>query len=179
MANIQQPVHLDIELYIKDGRPIPGETRSFLIRIDGEKYPWDNVKITGNDILKLAGKGTTGAYEVIQHFRFKRTEVVEAEEIVDLATRGVERFSIQTIIRGIYTVYVNARPHQVRKDQMSYWEVVQLAFPGAAHDNKSVYTVTYTEGADPTKPKGQLTPSSSAISIQNNTKFNVTLTNRS
>lgn len=71
-------------------------------------------------------------------------------------------------------IIVNARPKKVNGDQISYTEVVALAFPGALDPN-IVYTVTYV---GPQIPDGTLVEGQS-VKIRNGMKFDVNKTNRS
>lgn len=71
-------------------------------------------------------------------------------------------------------IIVNARPKKVEGNQISYEEVVELAFPGQV-DPEIVYTVTYV---GPQTPDGTLVAGQS-VSIRNGMKFDVNKTNRS
>ncbi|MGN4935048.1 multiubiquitin domain-containing protein [Aeromonas veronii] len=71
-------------------------------------------------------------------------------------------------------IIVNARPRKVDGDQISYEEVVELAFPGQVDPN-IVYTVTYV---GPQTPDGTLVEGQS-VAIRNGMKFDVNKTNRS
>lgn len=70
-------------------------------------------------------------------------------------------------------VIINGRPKKFDDDQISYSEIVQLAFPGGTED--ILYSITYTgpNMADGTLADGQI------LTIKNGMKFDVTKTNRS
>lgn len=53
------------------------------------------------------------------------------------------------------TIIVNARPKQVTKKELSFREVVALAYENPVFDESIVYTVTYKKGQPP-RPEGQL-----------------------
>lgn len=171
--------YLDLEDYASNGKPIPAGCRHFTIRINGERYRWNKVRITGREILKLAELKPIDQYQVDQHFRFGRVEQVEPDEVVDLASRGVERFTTSLIDDCKITIIVNGRPKEVEQKEITYREVVKLAFPNATFGTNIVYTVTYKGAADDCKPQGQLTPNSHPVKIKNKTKFNVTRTDKS
>ena len=78
------------------------------------------------------------------------------------------------VITKPVNIIVNARPRKVDGDQISYEEVVELAFPGQV-DPSIVYTVTYV---GPQTPDGTLAEAQS-VAIRNGTKFDVNKTNRS
>lgn len=55
------------------------------------------------------------------------------------------------------TIIVNGEPHQVSKDEITYNEVVTLAFPDFPHHPERTYAVTYERGHG-NKPQGILSP---------------------
>lgn len=71
-------------------------------------------------------------------------------------------------------IIVNGRPKKFDDDEISYSEVVELAFPGESN-SEIVFTVTY---AGPQMPDGTLVAGQS-VEIRNGVKFNVNKTNRS
>lgn len=81
---------IDIEEYVKEGKEIPPKHR-YRIKVDRDHFLIDKEGVSGSEILKLAGKDPK-QYQLIQIFRFNRREIVENDEIVDVATCGVERF---------------------------------------------------------------------------------------
>lgn len=170
--------YIDLEDYVSNGKVIPAGCRHFTIRINGKRYRWNKVRITGKEILELVEQEST-QYQVDQHFRFGRVEQVEVDEVVDLANKGVERFTTSFIEDCKITIIVNGRPREVEQKEITYKEVVKLAYPNATFGPNIVYTVTYKRGADDCKPQGQLTPNSGPIKIKNKTKFDVTRTDKS
>ncbi|RZK40900.1 MAG: hypothetical protein EOO90_13090 [Pedobacter sp.] len=58
------------------------------------------------------------------------------------------------------TIIVNAEPHEVEKDEISYNEVVTLAFPDFPQHPERTYSVTYERGQG-NKPTGILSPGAS------------------
>ena len=55
------------------------------------------------------------------------------------------------------TIIVNGTPHEVEKDEISYDEVVTLAFPDFPQHPERTYSVTYANGHGE-KPEGILSP---------------------
>ncbi|MCB1599568.1 MAG: multiubiquitin domain-containing protein [Lysobacterales bacterium] len=53
------------------------------------------------------------------------------------------------------TVVINGRPRQVEKDELTFREVVELAFDNPATGENIVYTVTFKRGQG-NKPEGTL-----------------------
>lgn len=72
-------------------------------------------------------------------------------------------------------IIVNARQFEVTGNQISYTEVVQLAFPNDPANESIEYTVAYANphGKDGTLVEGQ------SVHIKEGIIFNVTKTNRS
>ena len=58
------------------------------------------------------------------------------------------------------TIIVNGTPHQEEKDELSYNEVVTLAFPDFPQHPERTYSVTYKNGHG-NKPEGILPPGES------------------
>jgi len=55
----------------------------------------------------------------------------------------------------LVTVIINGRPREVAKDELTFREVVALAFDNPAFGENIVYTVTYKRGQG-NKPEGTL-----------------------
>lgn len=71
-------------------------------------------------------------------------------------------------------IIVNGRPKKFVGDEISYAEVVELAYPGESN-SEVVFTVTYM---GPQMPDGTLVEGQS-VEVRNGMKFNVNKTNRS
>jgi len=75
-----------------------------------------------------------------------------------------------------FEIVVNARPKQVAKRELSFDEVVQLAFPGA-HGPEVRFTVTYEKG--PKKNPEGILDEGQSVRIRQEMEFHVKKTNRS
>ncbi len=76
------------------------------------------------------------------------------------------------------TIYVNTRPHEWdKKDDISFQEVVTLAFGTYVDDPRVIYTIKYFKGSDSHK-EGTLHRGES-VKIKNGMIFDVTQTNKS
>ena len=82
---------IDVEECSKNERKPPKGGKGYRIRIDGERYPVDVAKITGVDILALAGKHDN-EWSLNQKLHGGRREKIGPEDKVDLARPGIERF---------------------------------------------------------------------------------------
>ena len=75
------------------------------------------------------------------------------------------------------TIIVNAREKKWDKKEISYREVIELAFGSYSDDENVVYTVTYSKGQDSHK-EGSLVKGGSA-KVKEGMIFNVFQTNKS
>lgn len=75
------------------------------------------------------------------------------------------------------TIIVNARPHTWREKEITFEQVVALAFPTPPTGNELAYTVTYRKG-DGHHPEGTMVPGSS-VKVKDGEVFNVTPTVKS
>jgi hypothetical protein len=74
------------------------------------------------------------------------------------------------------TIYVNTRPHDVAKDEISYLEVVQLANPGVVIGEDTIATVAYRRGNG--NKEGTLVAGQS-VKVKEGMIFDVHVTTRS
>jgi len=76
-----------------------------------------------------------------------------------------------------FTLIVNTREKKWGEPQISYEQVVVLAFGSIAVDPDTVYTVTYSKGKDPHR-EGSLVKGG-IVQVANGMIFNVTQTRKS
>lgn len=75
------------------------------------------------------------------------------------------------------TIVVNGEPHEVPKDDITFDEVVALAYPGGPQGPNIIYSVTYRRGPDH-KPKGILAEGGS-VKVKDGMIFDVRVTDKS
>lgn len=75
------------------------------------------------------------------------------------------------------TIIVNTREKTWNKKEISYEEVIVLAFGSYSNDENVVYTVTYSKGPD-SHHEGSLVKGGS-VKVKDGMIFNVTQTNKS
>ncbi len=75
------------------------------------------------------------------------------------------------------TIYINATPHEEEKDEMTYDEVVTLAFPDFPQHPERNYSVKYVRGQG-NKPEGILSPGGQ-VKLKDGMEFTVTPTGQS
>lgn len=76
-----------------------------------------------------------------------------------------------------YTIIVNARPKVVTKKELSFAEIVALAFDNPPQGPNIVFTITYRRG-EGQKPEGSLIEGET-VKIKEGMIFNVTATDKS
>ncbi len=96
MDNVDNQDVIDVEAYVKEGKPIP-HVANYRIRIGTQYFVVHSPTITGRQILKLAGKEPPEDYEVFQKLRHGQLEPVGLDQEVDLQVHGVERFVVQPL----------------------------------------------------------------------------------
>lgn len=74
-------------------------------------------------------------------------------------------------------IIVNGREKIVTQQELSYWEVVRLAFDNPQINENIVYTVTYKRGPHD-KPEGTMVEGDS-VKVKSGMIFNVTRTDKS
>lgn len=75
------------------------------------------------------------------------------------------------------TIIVNGERHEVAKDEISFNEVVALAYPDQPPGPNIIYSVTYRKGPDH-KPKGIL-PEGKSVKVKDGMIFDVRVTDKS
>ncbi len=81
---------IDIEECAGEGHQPPRGKR-YRVRIDSERYVFDDHDPTGSEVLAKAGK-TPEQYVLSQRIRGQGAKRIEPDEKVDLTVPGVERF---------------------------------------------------------------------------------------
>ncbi|UZR31029.1 multiubiquitin domain-containing protein [Methylococcus mesophilus] len=141
--------------------------------MDGRIVEWGGTYISGSTLKSLAGVEPM-THDVWLEVPHGEDRLIDDAELFDLSAPGVEKFitGIKTI-----TIIVNGRPRQVHKVELSFLEVVRLAFPDAVINETTAYTVTFKRGpAD--RPEGSLVEGES-VRLKNGMVFNVTATDKS
>jgi hypothetical protein len=82
---------VDIEECGKQNRK-PPRARKYRIRVNKERFTVDVPKMTGAEILKLAGKVPPENYKLQQKFHGGKVKTIQLTDVVDFTEPGVERF---------------------------------------------------------------------------------------
>jgi len=76
------------------------------------------------------------------------------------------------------TIIVNGREKKVTKNELTFDEVVKLAFEKPPYGANTLFTITYRKGGNPNRPEGHLVEGGT-VKVKKGTIFNVTATDKS
>lgn len=161
-ANVRQPVEHLVFQVLSNGRLEeigPEETtdlrssgaerflvfrsdRSYRINLDDRAFDWGARHISGASLKTLAGVDLHD-FDVWEVVVGGEDVLIDNKEYSDLDKPGVERFATK---RSSATIIVNARQKVAHARQLSYWDLAELAFPGAQPTPGTVYTIDYDRG---------------------------------
>lgn len=143
--------------------------------VDGKIYEWPDQFITGKQIRDIAGIDDDDKI-FLDNRKPYIDNLIENEEEVDLARPSIERF--YTVPVGFeVTILVSGTPHTWSKAQISFEEVITLAY-GTYNDHPNVaYTVAYEDGPKQ-NPEGSMIKGT-AVYVKHKMIFHATATDKS
>lgn len=147
--------------------------RSFRFFLDERAFDWGAPLISGGTIKRLAGV-PSATTDVWLDAAGGHDRLIGDKEMVDLARPSTERFVTRTIR---ITIKVNSRDREVDHRDLTYWEVVKLAYPEAVPSDQIIYSIDYASGPCQ-NPNGALVEGQS-VSVKEGMKFYVTPTDKS
>ena len=147
--------------------------RSFRFFLDERAFDWGASHISGATIKRLAGMPSETT-EVWLDAAGGHDRLIDDNEMVDLASPGIERFVTRTIQIAIK---VNSRERVVDHRVLTYWEVVKVAYPEAVPSDQIIYSIDYASGPHQ-NPNGSLVDTQS-VTVKEGMKFYVTPTDKS
>lgn len=148
--------------------------RDFKLTLDARQLAWGKPLIRGADLYELGN--VDEAHAVFVEVEGGEDRLVEPDEIIDLAAPGVERFVTAIRRPRTFEIVVNARPRTVTGRQVTFEQIVELAFPGP-HEPNTIFSMTYRHAAS-TPHAGELAAGGIVV-VKNGTIFNVSQTVRS
>lgn len=150
--------------------------RDYKLTLDGDQLAWGKPAIKGADLYALA---KVSADEVVfLVVPGGQDRLVEPDELVDLTAAGIEQFITAPKPIAEFEIIVNARPHVVADELVTYEQVVSIAFPGTQSGRNVVFAMTYRNAAS--KPHaGNLGPGGRVNVKKTGTIFNVTKADKS
>jgi hypothetical protein len=76
------------------------------------------------------------------------------------------------------TIIVNGREKTVTDNELTFSQVVQLAFDNPPYGANTLFTITYRKGGNENRPEGHLVDGGT-VKVKKGTIFNVTATDKS
>ena len=147
--------------------------RDYKFTLNDVQIPWSKPVIKGTDLYDLAKVSTEEAVFLV--VPGGKNRLVEPDELIDLTAPGIEHFISALKPATTFEIIVNAQPHIVNDRQVTFEQVVQLAFPGCQSESNVTFSMTYRHAAS--KPHaGELGPSGKVEVKSQGTIFNVTKT---
>lgn len=83
--------YIELETYSKSGEK-PSNINRFIVRVDDQRIKYDDAKVTGQQLLRDAGKRPVDEHLIFQVLRGGGFEEIQLAETVDLYKPGIERF---------------------------------------------------------------------------------------
>lgn len=144
----------------------------YRFNVDGLSFEWPLTQISVKSILYLLENN-----DPCVRLSLERTnapdQILAETDIVVLADQGVEKLRL---VRAI-SIIVNGRAREVFSSQVSFCDIIKLAFEVPPTGVNTMFTVTFRNGPQ-SNPEGSMTMGSS-VKIQTGMIFNVTATNKS
>ena len=144
-------------------------------KINGKQFEWHQQYITGAEVRSL---GSIASEDEI-FLKIKepwKDELITNETKVDLARPGLEQFFSVEKPREV-TIIVNGTPHKWNKNQITFKEVIILAYGQYIDKPTMVYTVAYEDGPKQ-NPEGSMFKDS-VVFVKNKMCFHATATDKS
>ncbi|MCE9567298.1 MAG: multiubiquitin domain-containing protein [Planctomycetes bacterium] len=146
--------------------------RDFRLTLNDHELRWGKPAISGATLRTLAKAADDQV--VYLEVRGGEDRLVEPGELIDLTKPGVERFF--TAPRPTFEIIVNARQKTVAGPEVTFSQIVQLAFPGP-HEPNVVFSMSFRHAASK-PPAGEL-GAGGVVKVKKGTVFNVTRTTQS
>ena len=149
--------------------------RNYKLTLDGRQLEWGKPAIKGAYLYKLGDVPKNRA--VFLKARGGEPRLVERHDLIDLANPCVEHFVTGPKPVTDYEIIVNARPRIVHEEDVTFEQVVALAFPGT-HGPNIMFSATYRHAAS--KPHAGEFGAGGVVEVKKKgTIFNVTKTDKS
>lgn len=145
--------------------------RDFKLTVNDAQVVWGKPVISGSILYKLAN--TDSDHAVFLEVPGGEDRLIEPEDLMNLDDPGIERFITAPKPEREIQIIVNARPRTVVGPDVTFEQIVQLAFPGAPEANV-VFSMTYRHAKS--KPHQGELGIGGVVAVKKGTVFNVTRT---
>jgi hypothetical protein len=149
--------------------------RIYKLTLDERQLEWGKPAIKGAYLYKLGDVAKDRA--VFLKVQGGEPRIVERGELIDLTPPSIEHFITGPKPVTDYEIIVNARPRIVHEEDVTFEQVVALAFPGPPGPN-IVFSMTYRHAVS--KPHAGELGAGGVVEVKKKgTIFNVTKTDKS
>lgn len=149
--------------------------RNYKLTLDERQLKWGKPAINGAYLYKLGDVPKDRA--VFLKTGEGEPRLVERHDLIDFTAPGVEHFVTGPKPVTDYEIIVNARPRVIHEEDVTFEQVVALAFPGP-HGPNIMFSVTYRHAAS-NPHAGELGAGGVVEVKKKGTIFNVTRTDKS
>ncbi|MEW8350288.1 MAG: multiubiquitin domain-containing protein [Candidatus Thiodiazotropha taylori] len=147
--------------------------RTYRFTVNDHRLQWPQELITGESIKRLMK--IPSHFELYLEKRDSKDLVIEDSDAVNLNDGGVEHIYSQKPEK--ICIFINTEETLVEPSEISFEELVQLAFPDFPVGPNTSFTVSYRKGPE-INPEGTLINGES-VTITKGMIFNVTATDKS
>ena len=149
------------------------EVERFIAFRTDREFKWGRSAIEANNLYVLSGISPDQA--VFLEVRGGTDRLIEPDELLDLTAPGIEHFiTAKRPVQG-YTITINSLDESVPNKQVTFEQVVQLAFPNDPIGSNIIYSMTYRHAAS--RPNAGELAEGGVIEVKHQgTIFNVTKT---
>ncbi|SDD77482.1 multiubiquitin domain-containing protein [Niabella drilacis] len=143
--------------------------------INHQPFTWYKQYIKGSEIRELGN--IPPEHEIFLDIKEGwQDDPITDDEVVDLARPGKERFYSKEKQTEV-TIIINGTPHKWDKKQISFVEIIVLAYNGYVDKPTMVYTVAYEDGPKE-NPEGSMIKGQNVV-VKNKMIFHATATDKS
>lgn len=144
-----------------------------MLTVDERGWEWGADTITEQDMRSIAR--IPDDHELVLDSDADRP--IPRGSSINLAGGGVERVRSRKMQPHLIGIVVNGRPREVKPGEISFEQLIALAFPTPPSGRQVSFTVSYRKGP-PSRPEGSLLSGQSVHVIEGMT-FNVSATDKS
>lgn len=143
--------------------------REFKFTLEEDQLQWGKPVVSGAVLHKLAN--ATEDEAIFLEVRGGEDQLVERADLIDLTKPGIEKFFKAPKQPLTFEIIVNTRPKTVPGPEVTFEQIVQLAYPGP-HEPNVTFSMSYRNAAS--KPHaGELGAGGSVKVKKKGTIFNV------
>ena len=115
--------------------------RTFKLMLDNAQIEWGESAMKGSILYALAK--LTDDEAVFLEVRGGEDRLIDPKELIDLTKPDIERFITAPKAAASFEIIVNSRSKSVLERNVTYKQIVQLAFPGE-HASNVIFSMTFS-----------------------------------